>query len=410
MSALSVSVLRPRNFRFFLLMRLCVTTALQAQFVVLGWQVYSLTKSPFMLGLAGLAEAAPAILTGLFAGHVVDSMPTLKITRLAILAFFAHTAGYLIIGGGFTPLDGDRLVRALFVFMALSGVIRSFAGPSLNALLARVVSKKDLPAAAAWQSAGFQASFIIGPALGGLVYGGYGARAAWMLPVLLMGVALAVTLGISPLHGVDEKPADPTARDIRSGWRFIRNNPVLLPAMALDAFSVLFGGATAMLPAYADQILHVGAEGLGALRAAPALGGLAVALALSLYPVKKLSATLLLAGAAGFGLSTIGFGLSTWFPLSLALLVMVGACDTMSAVIRSSIMQIVTPQEMRGRVWSINSMFYISSNEIGAFESGTAARLLGLVPSVVAGGIGTLVVVAIIALRSPKFRKTVIEA
>jgi MFS family permease len=257
----------------------------------------------------------------------------------------------------------------------------------------------------------WQVAAVSGPALAGLVYGGYGAHGAWIFPALLTATAwiAATFLRVPDITRAEEKK-ESAVKSIHAGWRFIFSHPVLLSVMSLDMFAVLFGGAVAMLPAYADRILHVGSEGLGALRAAPMLGAVFMSLYLALKPMKKLSALRLLVVVAGFGFCIIGFGLSSSFPLSMTLLILSGAFDSVSVVIRNILLQLLTPEHMRGRVSSISSMFVISSNEIGAFESGTAAQLLGLVPSVVAGGIGTLVVVAVVAVASPKFRKTVVEA
>jgi hypothetical protein len=272
------------------------------------------------------------------------------------------------------------------------------------------VTKDRFPAASAWQASGFQLALVTGPAIAGLTYGGYGPSGAWFLPSFFMCVAFAASSLIRlPLHMPAGQKRESAVKSIRAGWSFILNHPVLLSIMSLDMFAVLLGGATAMLPAYADRILHVGPQGLGVLRAAPALGAVCTTLFLAFNPMKTLSAKRLLSAVAGFGACIIGFGLSTAFPLSIVFLMLSGACDSVSLVIRGTLMQILTPDNMRGRVSSISSVFLISSNEIGAFESGTAARFLGLVPSVAAGGIGTLIVVAVIALASPKFRKTVVE-
>jgi MFS family permease len=407
---LSLSVLGIRDFRLLLFTRMFVMMALQSQAVIVGWQVYSLTKDPFLLGLTGLTEALPAIAGAIFAGHIVDIGQPRLIYRLCIATLALNTFSLLAVAGHMPFLPQNTLVAFIFCGVFISGLARSFIMPSGFSLLSRIVRRPDIPAATAWLSTGSQVAAIGGPAIAGLVYGGYGPGGAWMLPAFLIGMALVMISFLRVTHVRDAEKREPVLQSIRAGWSFILKTPVLLSVMALDMFAVLFGGAVAMLPAYADQILHVGSEGLGALRAAPALGAVVTALALALRPMKKITALRLLWVIVGFGVCMIGFGLSTIFWLSMLFLIVSGAFDSVSMLIRSTLMQLLTPDNMRGRISAINSMFIISSNEIGAFESGTAARLLGLVPSVVLGGIATLVIVGLTAFISPQLRKTVVHA
>ncbi len=407
---LSLSVLRIRDFRLLLFTRMFVMMALQSQAVIVGWQVYSLTKDPFLLGLTGLTEALPAIACAFFAGHIVDIGQPRRIYTLCIATLALNTLALLLVAGHMPSLAKDTLLIFIFTGIFISGLARSFIMPSGFSLLSRIVVRTEIPAAMAWLSSGFQIAAIGGPAVAGLIYGGYGAGGAWMLPAFLMSAALLTVSFLRTTHIRNAEKREPTLQSIKAGWRFILKTPVLLSVMALDMFAVLFGGAVAMLPAYADQVLHVGSEGLGALRAAPALGAVVTALMLALRPMKQVSALRLLWVVAGFGLCMIGFGLSTLFWLSMLFLIASGAFDSVSMLIRGTLMQLLTPDDMRGRISAINSMFIISSNEIGAFESGSAARLLGLVPSVVLGGIATLLVVATTALISPRLRKTVVSA
>jgi len=411
MSKLSFSILRNRNFRTLLCTRVFLQLGLQAQAVIVGWQIYSITKSTLLLGVAGLTEAIPAILGALVAGHVVDTVGhPVVIYRLCIAALMTNMLVFLLFAGGMAAPPGGSLLPWIFGGIFFSGLARSFVIPTSFSLLPHVVPRSEFPAAAAWQVSGFQVASITGPAIAGLVYGGYGAHRAWILPALLMGIAcLTSNLIRLPRHPPSGERRESAVKSIHAGWKFIAGHPVLLSVMSLDMFAVLFGGATAMLPAYADRVLHVGAEGLGALRAAPALGAVAVSLLFAFRPMKNLSAARMLCAVTGFGLCMIGFGLSTSFALSMGLLALSGVCDSTGVMIRGTMMQLLTPEAMRGRVSSISSMFIISSNEIGAFESGVAARLLGLVPSVVAGGMVTLFVVAFVATVSPRFRKTVVE-
>lgn len=407
---LSLSVLRVRDFRPLLLTRMFVTMALQAQAVIVGWQIYSLTKSPFLLGLTGLAEALPAITCAFFAGHFVDVGYPRKIYTACIAMLAFNTFGLFLVAGGFIHTPAGNVLVYIFAGVFVSGMMRSFLMPSAFSLLSRIVSRPDIPAATAWISSGVQAAAIMGPAVAGLVYGGYGPSGAWFLPAFLMALALVMITSLRTPHTRNGEKREPVMQSIKAGWNFILKTPLLFSVMALDMLAVLFGGAVAMLPAYADQVLHVGSEGLGALRAAPAFGAVLTALVLATNPMKRITAARLLWAVAGFGLCMIGFGLSTVFWLSMLFLIISGCFDSVSMLIRSTLAQWLTPDHMRGRVSAISSMFIISSNEIGAFESGSAARLLGLVPSVVVGGIMTLFVVATMAGFNPKLRKAVVDA
>lgn len=410
MSGLSFAILKNRDFRFLLFTRMFSAFSLQAQAVVVGWQVYSLTQSPFILGLTGLAEAVPAISCALIAGHIVDSSRPHKIYVLCYTALTVNTLMLLLIGGGIISPPGGHMLWWIFAGIFISGLARSFAMPASSSLVQQIVPRHSMPGATAWLNSGFQTAAIAGPAIAGLVYGGYGVRAAWMVPAFCMCSALVLVHGIRQArHYRSSEKRLPAVQSIREGWAFIFRNRVLLAMMALDMLAVLFGGAMAMLPAYADQILHVGSQGLGALRAAMSIGAIGVAVLMAVRPMKRVTAVMMLWVVTGFGFCMIGFGLSTTFWLSMVFLMVAGAFDSVSVVIRSTMVQLLTPEHMLGRVASVSSMFIISSNELGAFESGTLAKVMGLVPSVVAGGIGTLIVVAVTAIASPELRRTVID-
>lgn len=410
--ALSYSVLRNRNFRLLLATRLSAVFGLQAQAIIVGWQVYSLTKDPFMLGLVGLTEAIPAIICALFAGHIVDISRPHRVFLLAGCGLGVCALGMMLIAGGYVNLPQEHILAALFIGVFLSGVARSFIMPSSFTLLSQIVPRHDIPAAGAWMTSGFQLAAITGPAIAGMIYGGYGSHIAWLMPVCFLTVALFALSAIGRDHRqfrrVVEK-REPAAQSIKAGWKFVLHNRVLLPIMALDMFAVLFGGAVAILPAFADQILHTGSEGLGLLRASPAVGSIMTALYFALNPMKTIRATRLLTVIAGFGLCMICFGLSTNFYVAAFFLAASGAFDSVSMVIRGTLMQLLIPDDMRGRVSALNSMFIISSNEIGAFESGAAASLLGLVPSIVIGGCMSLLIVSFTAVFCTDLRKLVVE-
>ncbi len=406
MAKISYDILKIRDFRFLLLTRIFSIFGLQAQAIIVGWQIYSITKDPLMLGLVGLAEALPAITGALFAGHLVDNNKPKIIYALSLMVLFSNCLFLLMTAGGVLDIDQNMIVTLIFAGVIMSGFARCFIMPCSFTLTALIIRKRDMPQAAAWQISGFKMALIIGPAFAGIIYGSFGEKIAWMIPVISLGLAL---ISIYFLKSYENKKPEgkkiKTWKSIKEGWAFIFKNQTLLSIMTIDMFAVLFGGAVAMLPAFADQILNVGSEGLGILRAAPAVGAILTTIIMALYPMKIIKGSTLLWVVTGFGICMIGFGLSTYFWVSILFLMLSGAFDSISMIIRGTLMQFLTPDNMRGRVSSVNSMFIISSNEIGAFESGVAARFLGLAPSVVFGGFGTLIVVGMAAILAPKLRK-----
>ena len=406
---LTFSVLASRDFRLLLLTRMFSMSALQAQGVIIGWQIYELTRDPLLLGFTGLAEAVPAIGCALFAGHVVDNNRPQRVYLYCLLALAINTLFLYAIGSGLVPLATHHFLPLAYAAIFISGLARSFIIPSSFSLLAQIVPRADIPSASAWMSTGFQFAMIVMPAAAGLIYGGYGPKIAWLIPALMMTCAFAMMYGIKPAPYIRPEKRESAIKSIKEGWHFIIKTPVLLGAMSLDMLAVLFGGAVALLPAFSLEILNIGSEGLGILRAAPAAGAVIMALALATRPMKTIKVTTLLWVVAGFGVSMIGFGLSSVFWVSVLFLFLSGVFDSISMVIRQTLMQLLTPDKMRGRVSSVNSMFIISSNELGAFESGALAKLIGIVPAVVLGGVGTLAVTGGAALLSPSMRRTVID-
>ncbi|MCS6820279.1 MAG: MFS transporter [Microscillaceae bacterium] len=397
--------LQNAEFRFFLAMRLCVTLAVQMQAVIVGWQIYELTqKDTLYLGLIGLTEAVPSILIALYAGHLVDMYSRKKILQKVFYVLVFASACLWLLSWQIVQVWIGKPIFPIFGVIFLIGLARGFVSPAYFAFLTQVVSQKELQNAIAWNSTNWQIGMVIGPALGGLVYAFLGVQMAYLLQTLLFVFAL-IFLGM-----IAHKPAPPKPEviDLRermwSGVQFVFSQPIILGAISLDLFAVLFGGAVAILPAFASDVLSVGAEGLGFLRSAPAVGSVVMAIALAYYPVRKHAGKRLLLAVAGFGISIIAFALSTNFWLSLLCLFLSGAFDSVSVIIRSNLLQTHTPEAMKGRVSAVNSIFISSSNEIGAFESGVAAKLLGLVPSVIFGGVMTLVVVIIIAWKVPQLR------
>lgn len=407
-----LSLLRITAFRHLLTARFFTTLALQAQAVIIGWQIYSLTKDVFLLGLTGLVEAVPAIICALFAGHFVDTTGApKKIYVLCLGVLMLNTFALLLVAGGIVAVDPAHLVYIIFAGVFVSGLARGFISPCSFTLMSQLIERKNMPSAAAWMSSGLQTASVTGPAMAGLIYGGFGAMVAWCIPAFCITFGfLTMTRLKAPRIDKSGSIKEPAWKSISAGWKYIWNNQTLLSMMALDMFAVLFGGAVAILPAFADQVLGIGSEGLGLLRASPAAGSIVMGLLLALYPLKTVSGLRLLLMVAGFGFCMLGFALSTTFFAAAFFLFFSGIFDSVSMVIRGTMMQLLTPDHMKGRLSSINSMFIISSNEIGAFESGTAARLMGLVPSLVFGACATLAVVTITAMVAPKFRKIVVKA
>jgi MFS family permease len=399
------AVFRFPDFRRFVGSVLALTVATQMQVVVVGWQIYRVTKDPLSLGLVGLAEALPFISIALFAGHVADRVDRRRVVALATLVMVG-CAGALL---GFTLAPGvfaGGRVWPIYVVIFVGGVARSFLQPARQALGAELVPRALYPSAVAWRSSIWQLAAVLGPALGGLLYGFAGPASAYGVDLVL---ALLGFVGIASMrHAGSARPSaalESVSESVGAGIRFLRGEPVLLGAITLDLFSVLFGGATALLPIFAADILRAGPEGLGVLRAAPSVGAVLTSVVLAhRRPLRRAGATLL-TYVALFGLSMVGFGLSRSFALSALLLVVSGAVDMVSVVIRSTLLQLSTPEPLLGRVASVNAIFIGSSNEIGAFESGVTARLMGTVPSVVFGGAVTLLVVAVTAWRVPELRR-----
>ncbi|MEN4902707.1 MFS transporter [Luteimonas sp. TWI1437] len=393
--------LRNPGFRALLGYRILTILSYQIVAVTVGWQIYAATQNPWMLGLVGLAEVLPYFCVAPFAGYLVDHLPRRKL-GMAAAAGLAITPVLL----GLLSLDGlGGNVWLIYLPIMLTGMVRAFLGPVYNALFARVLPRDQFARGASLGSIAFQSAVVVGPAIGGFVVGWAGEASAYALASVL---ALGVIVFLARMR-VTEPPRmlqrAPIFASIAEGARFVFGHQILLGALALDMFAVLFGGAISLAPAFIHDILHWGPEGLGILRGAPALGSVAMGIWLARHPVQRNAGRFLLLAVGGFGLCMIGFGLSTAFWLSAFFLLLSGMCDGVSVVMRSTIMQLATPDHMRGRVSSINGLFVGSSNEIGAFYMGSMARLLGLVPAVVLGGFMTMGVVATTAWKAPRLRR-----
>jgi MFS family permease len=396
------SPLRNRGFIGLLVYRLLAMLSYQIVAVTVGWHIYQITRDALALGLIGLTEVVPYFCFALFAGYAVDHMRRRRLGMYACLGLLLTTLTLAGVASGRIPSFGTLTIYAA---IAVNGVVRAFLAPVYTALFARVLPREQYARGAGIGSVVMQTGLVLGPAMGGLLVAWGGNTLAYLVAA---GFAAAAAIAIVSLR-VTEPPAPPERapifKSIGEGLRFVFNNQVVLGAQALDMFSVLFGGAVALLPAFIHDILHYGPEALGILRAAPAAGAVLVGLWLARHPPKRNAGRLLLYSVAGFGLCIIGFALSRDFWMSALMLALSGMCDGVSVVLRSTILQLATPDEMRGRVSSINGIFIGSSNELGAFESGAAAKLLGLVPSVIFGGCMTLGVVGITAWKAPKLRR-----
>jgi MFS family permease len=387
-----------RSFAYLWFARVATMMAYQMLTVAVGWQIYALTGSALDLGLVGLVQFVPAFALVLVVGHVADRFDRRRILRVC-QSIQGVAVAALAAGSALGLVD----VRTIFALVFVIGCARAFESPTMQALVPSLVPPRLLPRAIASTASATQTAIIVGPAVGGMLYV---AGPAWTYATC----ALAYAVGVALIGMVDyERPprvVEPlTLRSALAGLSFIRSRQAMLGAITLDMVAVLLGGATALLPIFAKEILDTGPWGLGLLRSAPAVGALSMALYLARHPLRRRVGRTMFIAVAVFGLATIGFGLSRSFPLSLALLVVLGASDMISVVIRSSLIQLSTPDDMRGRVGAVNALFIGTSNQLGEFESGVAAAWLGVVPSVILGGVGTLVAVALATRAFPQLAK-----
>ena len=387
------AVVRVKNFRLYLLYRVFMTMAALMQSVIVGWQIYDLTHNVLWLGFIGLVEVIPQVTVSLFAGHYSDIWNRHKIIKNASTLLILGAVILLIYSSDATYFSQRFGVYPLFITIFLTGLARGIISPAQVALMGQLVPRNLYANAATWNSANWQLAAVLGPAIGGMVYGFLGVVEAYTLVLVLYLLSFFLLLFIKiDKHDVIKSDEGIITR-IRSGINFVFQTPELLGAFTLDMFAVLFGGAVAMLPVFASDILFIGPQGLGLLRACPAIGATIMAVILMFQPPVRATGKVLFISVLGFGLCMIVFALSKSYLLSGLLLILSGGFDNVSVVIRGTILQLFTPDNMRGRVASVNSIFIGSSNELGAFESGVTAKIMGLVPSVIFGGCMTLVVV-----------------
>lgn len=372
--------------------------------VSVGYYVYELTNDPLMLGFIGLTEAVPAIGISLWAGHLADILNRRNILVACISVLLICSVALLTVALGQAHLSKPALLACIYGIIFCTGIARGFFSPTNFAFLPQIVDRDRLQNAISWNSSTWEVASITGLGLGGLIYGFGGVAAAFGTMSALCAIALIFVLQISSRAVPEFDQTETALTRIRAGLDFVFSKQVIIGAIAMDLFAVFFGGAVALMPVFAKDILHVGPEGAGILRASMAVGAISMAIFLAHKPLGKNAGKIMLLCVAGFGLSNIFFGLSTNFLLSCGLLMLAGMFDEVSVFIRSALVQFQTPENMKGRVSSVSSIFITSSNELGAFESGLAARAFGTVPSVIFGGIMTLTVVGITWWKAPKLR------
>jgi len=401
------AALRFKEFNIFLILRFILVFGWSMQFIIIEWQVYTLTKDPLSLGIIGLMEIIPAFSMALFAGHIVDQNEKRNLLLKCIGLFSLISLGLFLLTSPSLEKawSAKTTLYTIYAFVFMGGLLRAFFGPTIFSLVALIVPKKAYPNAATWNSSTWQMASVLGPAFAGFTINWLGVH--WSLCIVFGLVILSFILlfGISKKPILNPKIGEPVMQSLKEGVRFVFKTKAILGALSLDMVAVLFGGAVALLPIFAQDILEVGSEGFGMLRAAPAVGAFMTMLITAYIPISKNAGLKLLVAIFGFGLSIIVFGLSSVFWISVVALFFSGVTDGVSMVIRQTILQLKTPDHMRGRVSSVNSMFVGSSNELGAFESGVTAKLMGTVTAVVFGGTMTLITVLTTGVVSPTFRK-----
>lgn len=401
------AALRYKEFTIFLLLRFAMVFGWSMQFIIIEWEVYSLTKNPLSLGIIGLMEVIPAITMALFAGHIVDQKEKKGLLVKCILGFAVISLGLFLctLPSITKDISKSTLLYFIYFLVFLGGAVRAFLGPTIFSLLALIVPKKIYPNAATWSSSVWQISSVLGPAIAGFSINWFGVPSSMAVVLFCSVLALLALTQIETKPILNPKIGEPIMDSLKEGVRFVFTNKTILGALSLDMIAVLFGGAVALLPIFAQDILKVGPQGFGVLRAAPAVGAFLMLILSAYIPFTKNAGIKLLLAVFAFGLCMIVFGLSSVFWISVVALFLSGLFDGISVVIRQTILQLKTPDSMRGRVAAVNSIFVGSSNELGAFESGLTAKLMGTVNAVIFGGVMTLVTVFFTGAVSPTFRK-----
>ncbi len=385
-------------FRRYWTARFLGAFAIQTITVAVGWQLYDATRDPFLLGMVGLAEFLPSIMLVLVTGAVADRFDRLNIAAICIAAEVLCGAALLWI-----YLHGGTPLLPIFTVLVVIGVVRAFIAPALQSAVTSLVPPAALSTAIAWNTSSWQIASVTGPMVGGLLYG-LGGEAAYGAATMMLAASLGLIMAVPRAAAVANGNSERSLQSLFAGFAYVRRQPVVLGAISLDLFAVLLGGAVALMPAYARDILEAGPWGLGLLRAAPGVGAILMGVWLVRFPVKVKAGLVMFAGVAVFGLFTVVFGLSTSIWLSVASLLIMGAGDMISVYVRETLIQIATPDELRGRVNAVNMLFVGASNELGAFRAGTMAASIGIVPAVVIGGFGTVLVAGLWAWLFPALR------
>ncbi len=395
------------EYRNLLMCRFTYTMGLRMMTTVLGWWVYNLTNDPFAIGLIGLSEVVPAVGLALYAGHVIDISEKRKLMLICISLYTVAAVLFCFLSADHTRtyLSNHNIARVIYCIVFGTGIVRSFSGPTFNVLVANIAPRNIWQNAITWNQGTYMTASVSGHAVGGLLIAHLGINGTLISIVSLLVFALLSMSLIKKKPAANEQGEKKTLDSVREGISFVFKTKELLGAISLDLFAVLFGGAVAMVPVFARDILHIGAEGFGLLNAASDMGAIIIVILLTLFPLKKKQGYKLMYAVAGFGICIIIFGLSKIFWLSFAALLISGMLDGISVVVRGTVSQLKTPDNMRGRVSSVNSMFINSSNELGQFESGVMAKLMGVIPSVVFGGCMTLAVVVVTWIKAPSLRK-----
>ncbi len=402
-----LGALRMAEFRYLVLGRFLFIMGLRMMSTLVGWWVYNLTNAPIAIGIVGLSEFVPAVSFALYAGHVIDLSEKRRLLLRGVLLYLGACLLLVFLSTKFSSasLENHSIALGIYAIIFCTGIIRAFTGPVFNVVLAQIVPKYLLQNATTWNQGTWLTASVCGHAIGGFLIAGLGNTGTLVVISSLMVVAFFALLQLGLKPALNEKGAQTPWESVKEGLRFVVNTKELLGAMSLDLFAVLFGGAAAMIPVFARDILRVGPQGFGLLNGSSDIGSILIVIILTFFPFRRKQGRILFFAVAGFGACIIIFGLSKLFWLSFSALLISGMLDGISVVTRGTIMQLKTPDQVRGRVMSVNSMFINSSNELGQFESGVAAKLLGVIPSVVFGGCMTMLIVGITWFRAPSLRK-----
>jgi MFS family permease len=398
---------KQKEFRVLLTGRFLFIMGLRMMSTLVGWWIYNLTNAPLAIGLIGLSEFLPAFSMALYAGHTIDISEKRKLILRGVALYLLASTILLLLSTRFTAAHVTNHWIAVCIYATIfgTGIIRSFVGPTFNVILASIVPRQNLQNATTWNQGAWLTASVCGHAAGGFLIAGLGNTGTLTCIACLISLALLTLFQLLPKPPLTERSEKKTWESVKDGLRFVLHTKEVLGALSLDLFAVLFGGAVALVPVFARDILKIGPQGFGFLNAASDIGSIFIVIVLTLFPMRQQQGKKLLFAVAGFGICIITFALSKVFWLSFAALLTGGMLDGVSVVVRGTIMQLKTPDHMRGRVMSVNSMFINSSNELGQFESGVAARILGVVPSVIFGGCMTLLVVMVTAFKAPALRK-----